>query len=295
MPHCPPAPKACPRQRRPGNFFMLPLGPCKKQRKNGWVWWLHIQTPAEWQNPAPPALIVTVTARQPRNCPAKPPLSFSALHSEPVGTVPSFMAAESQSNVLPRGMRRAPFLAPACSLFTLPGYHCQRTHLRGHVERPETSRRDGSRPVCATLPQIIAHFFPHAVVLARRTFGLSRYGWYCRDKLCVDGEDGACSVVDSEYEFDFCEAQVAQDHMPQNNIIWTTGRSHSGWNRSEWKICEGPPLNDSRPWFSQTWTCDTSGAPLLFPRVETSTWNACAQTISQPTCVHHSVERPLQS
>ena len=33
-----------------------------------------------------------------------------------------------------------------------------------------------------------------------------------------------------------------------------------------WEICEGPPLDHSRPWCNQIRTCDTSRAAVLFPR-----------------------------
>ena len=97
--------------------------------------------------------------------------------------------------------------------------------------------------------------------------GSSRYGWSYNDKLWVDGVDGGCPVGDSYFDWDFCQAQAAQDRVPQQSIIWTTGYySSTYWDRFGWKICEGPPLNDSLPWYNQTWTCDTSGAQLLFPR-----------------------------
>ena len=92
------------------------------------------------------------------------------------------------------------------------------------------------------------------------------YAWSEYDSLRVDGVRGACTTVrltkNDDHDRDFCQAQVAQEHVPST-------ASPSNYYHPGWKILQGPPLNDSRPWHNQTWTCDFTGAPLAFPR----TWS----------------------
>ena len=99
-------------------------------------------------------------------------------------------------------------------------------------------------------------------------YDYSGYSWIYADSLRVDGVRGACTTVRHatiDFDYDFCQAQVAQERVPEHSITWSSVSTYSSLNFG-WKICQGPPLNDSRPWHNQTWTCDLTGAPLLFPR-----------------------------
>ena len=93
------------------------------------------------------------------------------------------------------------------------------------------------------------------------------YSWSPYDSLQVDGVTGVCTTlrhVILDLELDLCQAQVAQERVPEHSITWSS--VYFNCENPGWKICQGPPLNDSRPWHNQTWTCDLTGAPLLFPR-----------------------------
>ena len=52
--------------------------------------------------------------------------------------------------------------------------------------------------------------------------------------------------------------------MPEHSITWLVG--YISISFYGWKICQGPPLDDSRPWHNWTWTSGTTGDPVAFPR-----------------------------
>ena len=73
------------------------------------------------------------------------------------------------------------------------------------------------------------------------------YSWYHQHALWVDGVRGACTSVrgkndDSDLDWNFCQAQVAQERVPEHSITWSTLSYYLGYG---WKICQGPLLDDS--------------------------------------------------
>ena len=103
------------------------------------------------------------------------------------------------------------------------------------------------------------------------TYTRSYYAWSIGDKLSVDGhgivsEFGSCELLQTPFVIDHCQVYAAKERVPEKYILWSS--SSIAWlDQLEWKICQGPPLNESgHPFYNQTWTCDATGFPVTFPR-----------------------------
>lgn len=112
------------------------------------------------------------------------------------------------------------------------------------------------------------------------------YAWhYYMKSLRVDGVRGACTSVlhdgNVDYDYDFCQAQVAQERVPEllrlENLPGTS---------SERLSSVGQPDVDVRPHRCSAW---------LAAQVESSGRTERRLFLRQPTCLHHSVERPRRS